>query len=333
MRTISRWICCWIGVALLAWNCAPALALVVVPPESNVNLSPPNAQIPWDHVGNYGIYLGHRWVLTAHHLHAQQVSIANVQYFAQPGSTVRLRNADNTFTDMEMFYLTADPGLPPISIATSTPAVGMEVTFIGDGKTVGDEKYWNVTQNATPPPNYIWNPVTESDPYNRSGYGTTTPLKFWGTNVVEDDQGFEDIFPDEPDPDHTVVIEDPNPNPLLSSFTVSFFTEFDAAGITDGLATAHEAHAQGDDSAGGVFEKVGDTWVLSGLILAVAGFENQPDPTSNAVFGNLTFAADLQLYREQILSVMGVPEPGGFLMVGFVGAMLGLVRLGVRRRR
>lgn len=328
MKTFTRWMPWSIVVAFVAWPCAPTAALVVVPQQANLHLTPPDATIPWDNVGNNGIYLGNGWVLTAHHLHATQVTFSVGAFTAQPGSTVRLRNSDNTYADLEMFALTEAPNLSAIRIATATPGVGSEVTFIGDGKTVDSEKYWNVTSNSSPPPNYIWTPVSSSDDYNRSGYSSLQELKVWGTNLVEDDQGFEDFFPDEPDADHTLVVEDPD----TQSITVSFFTAFDKNGVTNGSATAHEAQAQGGDSGSGAFVKEGDDWVLAGLTFAVAGFENQPDPTSNAVFGNLTLAADLAVYREQILSIMGIPEPSSFWLVGGVGMLFCAARCGLRQR-
>ena len=71
----------------------------------------------------------------------------------------------------------ADPGLPWLQIGNSTPAIGTEVTFIGDGGAVtpsDTETYWNVTGSD---PNFTWTEVGASDPHNASGYKSTTNRK------------------------------------------------------------------------------------------------------------------------------------------------------------
>ena len=51
-----------------------------------------------------------------------------------------------------------------------------------------------------------------------------------------------------------------------------------------------------------MFIKNGGTWELAGVMFAIALFEEQP--TDSAVYGNLTYAADLSYYRDQILDIM-----------------------------
>jgi hypothetical protein len=320
--------CCWTVVVLLAWRCAPALALVVVPPGTNDNTSPPDMSIPWNNVGNNGIYLGNRWVVTAYHIGPATVTFSTGTFFHETGSEVRLQKNGNE-ADLLLYRVTADPGLPSLTIGSSTPDIDAEVTLIGDGRTVmpGDQViYWNVTENpGTPPPTYFWTPVAESDPHNASGYHSDVQRKLWGTNLVEDD---ELVDGPEMDDDHTVLVDDG------SGLTYSFLTEFDKEGETDGLVTVHEAQAQENDSGSGVFIKEGGNWVLAGVTYGIGAFEDQPSAASNAVFGNVTFIGDLSQYRDQILAVTAiVPEPGGFLLVGGIGAMIGLVRLVTRPLR
>ncbi len=322
MKTVVHWTCCWIVVVPLAWRCAPAVALIVAPPAMNDNTSPPVDDPGWANVGNAGVYLGNRWVITAFHVGAGTTTFSTGTFLYQGGSAVRLQNPDSTYADLLMYRLTADPGLPSLSIATSTPAVDAEVTLIGDGRAVNPsdtETHWNVTGTD---PNFTWTEVSGSDPFNASGYKSTASRKLWGTNLVERDS---DFFEDEEDADHTLIVDD------NFGLTISFFTEFDKEGETEGDATGHEAQAQGGDSGSATFAKEGNNWVLAGVTYAVGAFEDQPDPGNNAVFGNLTFAADLSQYRGQILTIMGIPEPGSFWLVGGVGAMVGLVRLAVCR--
>lgn len=327
MKTCAGWICCCITVFAVL-QCAPATALVVVPPDTNDNNSPPDASVPWDNVGNLGIYLGNRWVITAYHVGSATQVFSTGTYFPEIGSEVRLQK-NGYDADLLLYRLTADPGLPSLMISTSTPAVDAEVTMIGDGRAIapGDEElYWNVTENTDPPPpRQIWTQVSAGDTHNASGYHSGAERKLWGTNLVEDD---ELVDGDEMDADHIWLADDG------FGLTYSFITEFDKDGETDGLATEHEAQAQANDSGSGVFIKEGGNWVLAGVTYAVGGFDDQPSVGEYAIFGNVTFIGDLFQYRDQILSVTAVvPEASGFLLMGGVGFMAGVVRLIFRRSR
>jgi hypothetical protein len=66
---------------------------------------------------------------------------------------------------------------------------------------------------------------------------------------------------------------------------------------------------------------VGGDWVLAGVTHAIAGFEDQPAVNQNAVYGNLTFMADLAAYRGQILGITAIPEASGFTLLAAVGAL------------
>jgi hypothetical protein len=90
-----------------------------------------------------------------------------------------------------------------------------------------------------------------------------------------------------------------------------------------------ESQAAYGDSGGGVFHKNGSSWELSGMILTVAGYSGQPDPGANAVYGNVTYAADLSFYRPQIMAI--VPEPQAIVLaVTAVGGLL--IARSLRRR-
>jgi hypothetical protein len=103
--------------------------------------------------------------------------------------------------------------------------------------------------------------------------------------------------------------------------TLAIETAFDAGG------SAHEAQAAYGDSGGAAFAWSGSQWQLAGLVFAIgAPYTGQPDET--ALYGNLTFSADLSSYRDQILDVMALPEPSIGLLPG-----VALVAALVRRRR
>jgi len=115
-------------------------------------------------------------------------------------------------------------------------------------------------------------PSSQDDGYD---WDTTTQSLRWGTNAVEE---------------VNLDLE------LSSSVTRILSTEFTRN------APDHEAQAAVGDSGGAVFIKNGGTWELAGVMFAIAGFQDQP--TSTAVYDNLTYAADLSYYRDQILDIL-----------------------------
>jgi hypothetical protein len=282
---------------------ARASALVVVPPATNANTSAPADDPGWQNVGDRGVYLGNRWVITANHVGAGTTNFAGVGSFAAvSGSAVRLQNPTgqslSMFTDLLLFRLASDPGLPALSIASSPAPVGDAVTLIGNGRSVppsAAETHWSVTADPMNPMHYIWTEVPTGG--DASGYKSTiVGQKLWGTNLVEDD---EPLF-SQMDADHTVVANSGNGD------VISLFTDFDDPNAVGGGATPSEAQAQGGDSGSAAFHKNGANWELAGITHAIALFTDQPNLT--AVYGDLTFFADLSAYRSQILAITAVPE-------------------------
>ena len=80
--------------------------------------------------------------------------------------------------------------------------------------------------------------------------------------------------------------------------TWSFRTIFTK--ITQG-GTTHEAQGADGDSGGAVFIKNGSIWELAGVLLAVGTYADQPGAT--ALYGNETYAADLSVYRAQLIAL------------------------------
>lgn len=109
-------------------------------------------------------------------------------------------------------------------------------------------------------------------------FGSGKTLR-WGTNHVRE------------------VPEDPISLGATSNY--AFSTVF-----SDGLPTPHECQAATGDSGGAVFVPSGSDWVLAGVLIAVSTFDKQPSGT--ALFGNLTWQADLSAYRDDILDVVSV---------------------------
>lgn len=313
--------------ALAATSAHRAVALVVTS-VSAANASAPADDPGWNNVGDRGVYVGNRWVLTAFHVNAGTTTFNGVGTFADvPGSAVRLNNPSGlgltAQTDLVMYQLTTDPGLPALSIAPTTAPVGGEVVLIGDGASVTpstSETHWNVTGTF---PVYAWAETPTGG--NAHGYQfNQTGVKLWGTNIVENDDTF---FPetDVDAPNHTVKANSG------SGDVISLVTEFDQTGLTGGLTTNGEAQALTGDSGSAVFYKDGANWTLAGITHAIAGFEDQPALGTTAVFGNLTFFADLSRYRDQILAIAAVPEATSLLCVG--GAALAAAAGHAVRRR
>jgi hypothetical protein len=113
-----------------------------------------------------------------------------------------------------------------------------------------------------------WDPPGPVDPIGGYEWGAGRTMR-WGTNLVEGSSSVLD--------------------------TESFHTEF------TGSDTAHEAQAANGDSGGAVFIENGDVWELAGVMFAIGTYEDQPAET--ALYGNLTYAADLASYRSQIIEI------------------------------
>ncbi len=78
--------------------------------------------------------------------------------------------------------------------------------------------------------------------------------------------------------------------------TWSFSSDFSQPRTPDSIL--FEAQAAQGDSGGAVFVKLGDVWELAGVMVAIRGYFQPPEV---ALYGNHTYAADLAVYRQQIL--------------------------------
>lgn len=277
-----------------------AHAVVINTLTGTGNTSAPIDDPGWANVGvlgiGTGIYLGNDWVLTAAHVGGGSIVLNGGTYAMLAGSGTTLTNGGaagkSATTDLYMFRLASTPaGLPNVTIASATATGGNAVTMIGSGRDRGAFTEWSVNTGTTP---WSWTEVSSGG--NAAGYKTLLSRSMrWGTNEVGStgvwlDDGFGDVFM------------------LGTSFT-------------DGGSPSTEAQAAYGDSGGGIFHKNGSAWELSGLILTVEGYSGQPDPGANAIYGNLTYAADLAFYRPQIMAL--VPEPSSLaILAGAFAAIL-----------
>jgi hypothetical protein len=266
-------------------------------------------------VGTFGvgsaIYLGNRYVLTAYHnqpnLDGGTVTFNGPGAFAWDGApAVRLQNPDLSFTDIKIFRLASDPGLPTLDIASTSPSAGAAMTAIGAGRlTNATGTTYDVNQNTGPwtwttdPPGIAPGPGIVQNVPVFPWQGSGTRALRWGTDTVDDLGGGVT----------TTVVN-------IGFGNLQVFRSTWTNGVTG------HVHATEGDSGGGVF--IGST--LVGMIDAIGGFSGQPGST--AVSGNVAFYGDLSLYRDQIVAI--VPEPGtwGLMVVAAAGSWIM-----IRRRR
>jgi len=287
----------------------PAGAVIIQTLSGTDNTSAPADDPGWNNVSFRGngtaVYLGNGWVLTANHTTGGSMTFGGQTYTEVPGTAFLLTNngvaGKTATTDLKMFQIDGIPaGLPTLSIAATTPTAGTAVTMIGAGRDRGAFTQWSVNTSTSP---WTWTEVASGG--NAGGYKTlSTRALRWGTNNVSGTGDW--IFFDNRD-------------------VLTMQTTFDFA---DGTS---EAQAVVGDSGGPVFVKNGGQWELAGIMVTVGAFSGQPSPGQTAVFGNLTYMADLSFYRDQIVAV--VPEPDAATLTGVaLAAGVAWGALGRRRR-
>ncbi len=224
-------------------------------------------------------------------------------------------------TDLQLFRINGDPGLPPLTIASEpqpsnfTRANAPEVVMMAAGSNgrAAPELQWQVTmpsQNS-----WVWTPVTSGG--NFKGYGIEGPAqKRWGTNRLTDPHSNGPGDPSDPgafdyrnlfqgivaDSDTTGILKlttGAGIHDILSSFTI--YDAQSQPGTSPppyGVANL-ETQAIGGDSGAAVFYKRGGQWELAGIVNAVFSFTSQPGA---AVYGNSTMMTDLSYYNGDYLN-------------------------------
>lgn len=294
--------------ALLAFN-QDASALIISSGNGAGNTTAPlddpgfanvGRRVPGEGAGSF-VYLGNNKVLTAAHIGIADVQFGGVTYSAVPGTEVQLQNPDTSPTDLVIFEIASDPGLPAVTISSTAPTNGSDIVMVGNGlRRVSTETYWNVDTSDSM--NWVWNAGTLAS-HNASGFAYSGSVGLrWGTNQITNN-----------DFDFTV------PDGDVEGMVLTF----------DEGATSDESQASTGDSGGAIFYKNTDTnqWELSGIMISTASPNTWSNvPAAHGIYGQATLVADLSVYEDQI--VAAVPEPATALLLG-----MGIPALWVLARR
>ncbi|MDD3180143.1 MAG: hypothetical protein PHQ04_07285 [Opitutaceae bacterium] len=299
----------WLALLLCA---IPARAVVVagVNGTGTNNTTDPGLGFGFGNVGIIGgatgIYLGSYgggyWVLTANHVGMGNIALCGTTFNAVAGSGRQIGSAD-----LYVFRIDANPGLPTLTLATSSPVLGTPIYMVGGGQQRSAATQWTITKLLGDNDD-IWTTPPSEEVVNAEGY--TFPggnVLRWGSNNVELlDQSF--------------------------SATACFATFFSRPADFN---TSNEAQGSAGDSGGAVFFQSSGTWCLGGVMLAVSGLDGMAGTTAaiydydDLGYGNATLDADIATYRGAILSVIPEPTETGMMM----GGMGAIFAFGWRRYR
>ena len=280
-----------VSLLLLA---VPAGAVIIDSGDGTGNTTAPPYDLGWESVGVRGgwtaVYLRNGWVLSTFHVSVGSVTFAGIEYEAIPGSITHLDNGDGTFADLKIWGIYPHPPLPDLTIRSSlTQPIG-DVILIGNGRDRGA-----ATDTDDPT---VWVPPPDPPNPPKTGFLWLSPKTLrWGTNEVAG---------------HAKVAGQ------YDVITESWYTFFDESWPNH---TIHEAQAAEGDSGGAVFAKQGASWQLAGIMHSINLWPGDPEvpgsgqQLNSALYGNATVFADLSFYRDDILALTAVPEPGGALML------------------
>jgi hypothetical protein len=293
--------------AILTVTTRPALAVIVAgnyatTSDATVNITPPADNPGWYSIGTVGdasaIYLGSDlngdcWVLSADHVTLGATSFTFFDtsmsqyvtgtYQIVPNSGVVLTNPSGQGagqnSDLVMYKIDPTsspygaPNLPQLILPPSQPTSG---TVIGIGRGTDRQATQTFWDNSQP----VWQTVSNSQQASHTGYIVNGPqVMRWGDNQIAQSNVTFNIGTTS----HPIYIQ---------SFTTNF--------VSGAAATPNEFQATVGDSGGGVFQKLGNTWILSGMIDGLTLLQGQPYPSASnpslpftASFGDSTIIADL----------------------------------------
>ncbi len=125
-----------------------ALGLVMAYPDARAlviydgavgHTTNPGDGLPWDNVGDTGVYLGSYdsgyWVITASHVGPASVTLVGITYSSVAGSAQQIGATDLLLHRIDVTTSGA-PALANLNISASTPVVGADVVMVADGSGV-----------------------------------------------------------------------------------------------------------------------------------------------------------------------------------------------------
>ena len=297
--------------------------------------------------GGSFVYLGDGWVLSARHVgysgpiefqtpsgpasfqripgshyldYGYLWSDGKHYYAVENPSSVQLEGGSNIslsqFTDLQLFRINGDPGLPSLTIASQPMATtnftrgdAPQVVIVGGSSgRAANQSQWNANEQTQP---WIWSQTTGAGEYQGFFTQPDSSQKRWGTNRVADPRPNGPGDPSDPGAmDYTNLFD----KGIISDTTgVRHFQTNDGA-FRDIIASLVVYDQQGQpgtpafgvnnlevqavpgDSGSAVFFKRGNQWELAGIVNAAFTYNDQPGGT--AMFGNATMFTDLSKYNQ-----------------------------------
>jgi hypothetical protein len=293
-------------VCLSIWPAKSSAVVIGTDPGQSTpnNQTQPIGFNGWNYVGTASgascVYLGNDWCISAYHVVGAPTANSSVSFngfgYLTTGQSIRLTNpSDSSATDLVLFKINAVPtGLStPLTIATSAPVANAAYTNAGYGLDRNSvQQLYDASFNAT---SNMSDAVYEG--YNVTSYGANS----WGTNSVY------------------------NFGTMSSPITTQYLNNgFGYVTLFSGEFLPATDQILSGDSGGGAFNSSGQ---LMGINLYLGAYAGQPD-TTEALYGQASYMADLSVYAAQINADIAVPEPTSAVLFGAVGLPLLL-----RRRR
>ena len=263
-------------VLMLCLFAGARLGAVVSIGDASTQQARPADDPGWDSVVTpstaSGVYLGNRWVLTAGHVGFPANIVGSTGAIAsQPGSWVQLRSPDGSAeTDLALFRLAADPGLPVARTISRPLTLGTDIVLIGFGLQRGAAA------------SYDANWVLGGTPVKYTGFQAAGWGRSWGRNRISG-----------------VLDTDYGCGPCRV-----YAAAFNKPGTGD--STTAEAMIAACDSGGAIFAREDGQWRLAGTLVAYPDLPGQPYFT--AIWGNDSWAMELSTYKTQIDAVLALSD-------------------------
>jgi autotransporter-associated beta strand protein len=290
---------------------APAFGVVSVGGNGNTTApidDPGFADVGISSTGGATVtYLGNGWCITANHVTISNTFThlnINGKYYQ---ITQQIGSSAFGGADLQLFQINGDPGLAPLTISTTSPIAGSQVTMIGNGSGSSGPQYWNVNVPSG------WSGQSPGTWTSTTSGGSVTPIPanlYWNGSPVS--PGTYQASGLSLDSNHVIrwgqnLITRINQSDGATRY---FYTTFnDPTYSPDQTTIGSEAQAVNGDSGGGVFYKVpGVGWQLAGIMYAQGGFPGQAVNSNataytGAVFGDISAIVDLSQYRGAIQAI------------------------------